>query len=200
MTAEIQAAQLGLSFALGLALGLFYDVYRVWFRAAERRWLRSLGDIVWWLAALFLAAWAMYRINGLALRGFPLALAMAGCVVEQVLISPCFFPLIRRLCGGLLAVGRRLFGLLRRLLELVLTPLVWPVELAFRLMVIVKRLSARLLGAVLRLLKWLTAPLWRPFLKLGRRGRDGVVRRLRAAREKKSAASDVDEEEIAADV
>lgn len=180
MTAEIQAAQLAWSFALGVGLGLLYDVYRVWFRAAGRRWLKAVGDIIWWLAALLVAAWAMYHINGLALRGFPLALALLGCVVEQGLISPQFFPLMRRLCGGLLAVAGRLLGIFRGLLELLLTPLVWCVELVFRLLVIAKRLLLCVFGLVFRVLKLLTSPVWLPIVKLGRRVRRGVRRRIRA--------------------
>lgn len=173
MTADIQAVQLALSFGLGLLLGVFYDVYRVWFRASGRRWLKGVGDIIWWLLALLLAALAMYRINGLQLRAFPLVLAALACLAEQALISPRFFPLINAVCRFFMRLCRKIRRLLRQLIEFLLQPLVWPVELAFRLLLVMRCLLLGLCGRAVRLLMWLGAP----FIRVARR----VYRRLRRA-------------------
>ncbi len=173
--AEFQAVQLVLAFALGLALGVFYDVYRVWFRGAHRRAAKGLGDIIWWLLALSLAAGAFYRINSLSLRAAPLALALLGVAVQQGLISPWAFPLLQRFCR---AVGRFLgwlFELLQRAVAFLLLPLVWPVELAFRLLLVLARLVRRVTSLFGRILRWLFAP---P-LRLARRVGGAVKRRLR---------------------
>lgn len=193
MTAEFQAAQLVLSCCLGLGLGLFYDIYRVWFRAPGGRWLKGLGDIVWWLLALAVAAAALYHINGLELRLFPLALAAAGCCLEQALISPRFFPLLEGVCRFGLRLFRRLLRLLRRLLECLLLPLVWPVELAFRLVLLLKGLLLRLLRALRDLLLWLLRPVLRPLRRLYRR----VRRRLKAVLRARLLAEEQTEEQAA---
>lgn len=158
----IAAEQLAAAFGLGVGLGLLYDVYRVWFRRARRPWARAVGDIAWWLCALVLAAWALYYINGLALRGFTLALAAAGAVCEQAAISPRFFPLGERVCCRGVQWVRAFGRLFLRAVEAGLTPLVWLVELAFKLVGLVWRVACRVGGILGLLVRWLTAPIWRP--------------------------------------
>lgn len=164
MMAEIQARQLALAFALGLFLGLFYDVYRVWFRHGGRTASKTVGDILWWLVALVLSAVALYHINGLALRGFALAMVALGCVTEQLFLSRRVFLFADSLAHLLLGVFRRLLGLMFRLTELLLWPLSFAVELLFRLGVKSVRLLQWLFSVFWRLLRFLTMPLWRPLL------------------------------------
>ncbi len=179
--AEFQAVQLVLAFALGIALGVFYDVYRVWFRGAHRRAAKGLGDIIWWLLALGLAAGAFYRINSLSLRAAPLALALLGVAVQQGLISPWAFPLLQRFCR---AVGRFLgwvTQLLQRLVAFLLLPLVWPVEVAFRLLLAFARLLRRVTSLLGRLLRWLFAPPVRFLRRVGGAAKRRLKRLLAAA-------------------
>lgn len=172
--AEFQAVQLVLAFALGLGLGTFYDVYRVWFRGAHRRAAKGLGDIIWWLAALSLSAWAFYRINSLALRAAPLALALLGVAVQQWVVSPWAFPLLQRFCHAMGRAIRWVMQLLQRVVAFLLLPLVWPVELVFRLLLLLARLVRRVTRFGGRILRWLFAPPVR-FL---RRAGGAVKRRL----------------------
>lgn len=167
----IAAEQLAAAFGLGVGLGLLYDVYRVWFRRARHPWARAVGDIAWWLCALVLAAGALYYINGLALRGFTLALAAVGAVCEQAAISPIFFPLGERVCRRVVQWVCALGRLVRRAVECGLTPLVWLVELAFKLVGLAWRVVCRVGGILGRLVRWLTAPIWRPVVRCVRRAR-----------------------------
>lgn len=148
------AGELAAAFALGVGLGLLYDVYRVWFRQAGKRRIRALGDIVWWLLAFVLAAVALYRINSLELRGFTLALAVAGAVAEQAWASPRFFPLSERVCAAIRHCLRRIWRLICRATELLLSPVVWAV--AFIL---------RLCGALFAAVKKVCRGIWRRFGK-----------------------------------
>lgn len=150
--AELQAMQLAMAMCLGLGLGFFYDVYRVWFRRVKLRWLAGAGDIIWWGLALLLAMGGLYRINGLELRFPVLALTVAGVCVYMGLLSPVIFPLLWRLLGGLWRVIKWLGGCFAGALGLLLCPLVWLVELAFglgQLGVQFGRAGARLLGRIL---------------------------------------------------
>lgn len=170
----IAAEQLAAAFGLGVGLGLLYDLYRVWFRRARRPWARAVGDIAWWLCALVVAAGALYYINGLALRGFTLALAAAGAVCEQASISPRFFPLGEWVCHRVVQWVCALGRFFRRAVECGLTPLVWLVELAFKLVGLVWLVACRVGGILGRPVRWLTAPVWRPVVRCVRR----VKRRL----------------------
>lgn len=138
--AELQAVQLALAFGLGLGLGFFYDFYRVWFRQLKGRLWPALGDIVWWLAALGLAFAGLYHINGAQLRLPVLLLAAAGVCLYLGFFSPVLFPLLRRLLLGLWRLLRWLLGCFARAVALLLSPLVWLVELAFRLLWLLQRL------------------------------------------------------------
>lgn len=138
--AELQAVQLALAFGLGLGLGFFYDFYRVWFRQLRGRLLPALGDIVWWLAALALAFGGLYHINGAQLRLPVLLLAAAGVCLYLGFFSPVLFPLLRRLLLGLWRLLRWLCGCFAGAVALLLSPLVWLVELAFRLLWLLQRL------------------------------------------------------------
>ena len=138
--AELQAVQLALAFGLGLGLGFFYDFYRVWFRQLKGRLWPALGDIVWWLAALGLAFGGLYHINGAQLRLPVLLLAAAGVCLYLGLFSPVLFPLLRRLLLGLWRLLRWLFGCFAGAVALLLSPLVWLVELGFRLLWLLQRL------------------------------------------------------------
>lgn len=169
MMAEIQAMQLVLAFALGAALGLFYDIYRVWFRAPGRRCIKGLGDILWWLAALLLAAVGLYYINGLALRGFTLALAAAGCLLEQLLITPGFFPLISRVSRWLVHLAGGVCRLLYRLAELVLLPLSYAAELLFRLLLLLWAVVRRLAYLLRRFGLLLVRPFWLAYARIKKR-------------------------------
>lgn len=148
---EHAACQLGGALLLGLALGLLYDLYRVWFRRAGR--MRALGDIGWWLLALAVALPVLYRIDGLALRGFTLALVALAAAGEQLLISPHFYPLGQRACARLLRLIGWLARLIARVVELVLLPLVWLADSLLRM---------------LSLLAWL---LWWPIGKIAARAK-----------------------------
>ncbi len=149
--------QLLLAFALGVGLGAFYDLYRVWFRGARSRPMRGLGDLLWWGAALFLAAGALYRIDALALRLPPLLLALLGVAVQQACISPWAFPLLQRCCRFIGRFWRGLRRLWQRAVAVLLLPLVWPVELAFRLLLLLARLLGALFGRIEGLLRRLLA-------------------------------------------
>ena len=138
--AELQAVQLALAFGLGLGLGFFYDFYRVWFRQLKGRLWPALGDIVWWLAALGLAFGGLYHINGAQLRLPVLLLAAAGVCLYLGFFSPVLFPLLRRLLLGLWRLLRWLFGCFAGAVALLLSPLVWLVELGFRLLWLLQRL------------------------------------------------------------
>jgi spore cortex biosynthesis protein YabQ len=153
--AEWQAVQLGLCFVLGLALGLFYDVYRVWFRSERRGGLRGLGDVCWWLAALLLVVLALYRINGLELRLPSLAAIAAGVCLHLGLLSPHVYPLLYRLFRAVFHLLADVCRLMARLLTLLLTPFVLVVEMGFRLLLVL-RAVLKWLG---RLICRLTAPI-----------------------------------------
>ena len=173
--AEFQAVQLVLAFVLGVGLGIFYDVYRVWFRRTQARAVKGLGDIIWWLAALGLAAWAFYRINSLSLRAAPLALALLGVAVQQWLVSPWAFPLLQRFCHAAERFLGWVMQLLQRAVAFMLLPLVWPVELVFRLLLVLMHLVRRLMNFLERILRWLFAPPVRFLRRVG----GAVKRRLK---------------------
>lgn len=196
MTAEVQAVQLLCSFGLGTGLGVFYDIYRVWFRAPGKKWLKGMGDMLWWALALAAAAGALYHINGLELRLVPLMLAAAGCIIEQALLSPRLFPAIDGLCRFVLRCCRAVGRFLRRVIEFLLYPLVWPVELAFRLLLFIRKLAVGVLKKLRDLALWLLRPLLRPFMRQYRRFKGGIKRRLKArllAEEAREAESGAEE-------
>jgi hypothetical protein len=144
-----------------LALGLFYDVYRVWFRSERRGVLRGLGDVCWWLTVLLLVAAALYQINGLELRLPTLALIAAGVCLHLGLLSPHVYPLLYRLFRGLFRLLAGVGKILSRLLTLLLTPFVMVVEMGFRLLLV--------LAAVLKWLWHVVCRLTSPIRKLLRK-------------------------------
>ncbi len=92
---ELQAVQLALALMLGVALGFWYDIYRVWFRRCRGRMLRGAGDILWWLSVLILSVVALYHINGIELRVPVLLLVAGGLSLYMGLLSPVLFPLLQ---------------------------------------------------------------------------------------------------------
>lgn len=155
--AELQALQLAMSLCLGLGLGFFYDIYRVWFRKVQvrDRLLAGVGDILWWVLALVIAMVGLYRINGLELRFPVLALAAAGVCVYMGFLSPVIFPLLWRLLGWLWRAAKWLGRCLCDAMELLLCPLVWLVELGFGILGLLGcllRLVGRILGGAVRFL------------------------------------------------
>ena len=177
--AELQAVQLASALVLGLVLGLFYDVYRVWFRTEKKHISRGLGDVLWWLAALLMVAAALYHINGLQLRAAPLMLVAGGVVLQQGVISPWTFPMLQRLVWLLVRTVRLLIRIMHRVLAIALLPLLWVVELLFRLTMLVHRLIRRLWGVICRLLAWMTAPITKPLRLLVSRLRGALKRRIK---------------------
>lgn len=158
--AELQAVQLALALGLGLGLGFFYDVYRVWFRQLRGRLWPAVGDIAWWLAALALAFGGLYRINGAELRLPVLALAAAGVCLYLGLLSPVLFGLLCRLLLGIWRLLVWLCGCFAGALALLLSPLVWLVELGFRLVLLAGRFARWLWHILSGMLAWLFKP-WR---------------------------------------
>lgn len=168
------AWQLAWAFALGLALGLLFDVYRVGFVAIKSKIWRNLADFGWWALALILFVLAMYRINGLQIRGFELALAAGGVLAEQLWISAHFTPFCAKFAAF---AGKLLRGLLRflaRLVELALAPAVWLIGLILALLGRTGRLIWAIMGAIRRVLAWGTGPIWRGMGRI-RRGVAGRV-------------------------
>jgi len=158
--AELQAVQLALALGLGVGLGFFYDVYRVWFRQLRGRFWPALGDIAWWLAALGLAFAGLYHINGAELRLPVLALTAGGVCLYLGLLSPLLFGMLCRLLLGLWRLLVWLGGCFAGALALLLSPLVWLVEICFRLIMLVQRVLARVCRLLAGLLAWLGRP-WR---------------------------------------
>lgn len=148
------AWQLVWAFVLGLALGLLFDVYRVGLKGIKSKIWQNMADFCWWALALCVFALAMYRINGLQIRGFELALAAGGVLAEQCWMSAHFTPL----CLGFVLWARRcLRGLLRFLvclIELVLKPAVWLTELIMALLGGIKRAIFGILGGIWRVISW----------------------------------------------
>lgn len=158
--AELQAVQLAAALVLGLGLGLFYDLYRVWFRQVRGRFWPALGDIVWWLSALGLAFAGLYQINGAELRLPVLALTAAGVCLYLGVCSPVLFGWLGRLLLGLWRLLAGLGGCFSGALALLLSPLVWLVELFFRLTLLFWQICRQIWHILYSLFGWLLRP-WR---------------------------------------
>ncbi|MGI6566054.1 MAG: spore cortex biosynthesis protein YabQ [Firmicutes bacterium] len=105
--------------AAGLTLGLFFDLYRLWRRAARpERAVTALSDLLFWLAAtpvtyiyLLIGNWAelrFYVFLGLFL-GLFLYFSVLSIIVLNVLLTIGYYTEV--LLGGLLQGVRRLFTL-----------------------------------------------------------------------------------------
>lgn len=160
-----QGFELAGAFVLGLLLGVLYDVYRVWFRATTGTIRHTVGDVLWWLLALGISLAVLYRLNGLEVRGFVLLLAVLGCTAQQLLLSPKLFGGMEKLFCLILRWWRGVWRIFHRAVELLLTPVVWAVEIVFRLLRLVVRLCRGVGRTVLGLLSWLLIPLFRPIYK-----------------------------------
>ncbi len=158
--AELQAIQLAAALGLGLGLGFFYDVYRVWFRQLRGRFWPALGDIVWWLVALGLAFVGLYHINGAELRLPVLVLAAAGVCLYMGLLSPLLFGCLGRLLLGLWHLLAWLGGCFGGALALLLSPLVWLVELFFRLTLFIWHFWQKIWHILVKIGSFLLRP-WR---------------------------------------
>ena len=74
-----QMLQLLAAFALGAALGLLFDAFRVLRRRARAAWMRALLDVLYSAAALF-ALFTFGMVSGAGqVRLFMLAAVAAGC-------------------------------------------------------------------------------------------------------------------------
>lgn len=158
--AELQAMQLALALGLGVGLGFFYDIYRVWFRQLRGRFWPALGDIAWWLAALGLAFGGLYHINGAELRLPVLALVAGGVCLYLGLLSPLLFGVLCKLLLGLWRLLVWLSGCFAGALALLLSPLVWLVEIFFRVIILIWHLLTQIYHSMTGLLAWLSRP-WR---------------------------------------
>lgn len=129
---EMQAVQLGLALNLGVVLGLWYDMYRVWFRHCRGRIWRGVGDILWWVAALGLSVVALYHINGVELRLPVLLLVVAGLCLYMGLLSPVLFPvlqdMVRLVWRFVLWVVGRVWHIGGLVVRFVVLPVVWVVD------------------------------------------------------------------------
>ena len=160
--AELQAVQLVLALGLGVGLGFFYDIYRVWFRQLRGRFWPALGDIAWWLAALGLAFGGLYHINGVELRLPVLALTAGGVCLYLALLSPLLFGVLCKLLLGLWRLLVWFSGCFAGALALLLSPLVWLVEIFFH----ISRLIWHILTWVCQFLAGVLAWLLRPWQRL----------------------------------
>ena len=114
----------------GFLLAASYDVYRVLFPGSKSRDPRRLaGDLLWWCFAflgsfilLFFLTWGEFRF-------FFLLFMALGFILWRHFCSRVFRHLLQMIGGGLLAA---LLWVLN-LVEKVLTILLWPLFLIFRL-------------------------------------------------------------------
>jgi spore cortex biosynthesis protein YabQ len=92
---------------VGMALGLWLELYRGHLRAARpRRAALVVRDLLFWTGATLMAAFGLYFANWLALRLY----ALCAMVLGSLLASALAGPVVRPAAGGATRAGQALIA------------------------------------------------------------------------------------------
>ncbi|WP_410512969.1 spore cortex biosynthesis protein YabQ [Paenibacillus sp. BR2-3] len=138
----------------GGAMGLAYDSYRVLsLKLHFARWLNAALDLLYWIAAALFVFRMLYAGNQGQLRFY----AFLGLFLGVWIYFLIFSVTIRRFVVMLIQSVQYVCRLLWRFIVVVIgLPLLW----LWRLFLGIIQLVGRMLLSVLKLLRWLTKPLW----------------------------------------
>lgn len=123
--AALQCAQMLCALGLGLSLGMFYDIYRIFIKKQHGRAWCWFGDLIWWLSALAWSFWVLVKISWADLR-IPIIIAVfAGILVYLYYFSPALSHVYKRTAEITVKIIKKLFSVIIRILSIIFFPLVF---------------------------------------------------------------------------
>lgn len=154
MNPGVQWLTLFLMLLAGGAMGLAYDSYRVLsVKLHFHKGVNAALDLLYWIGAAIFVFRMLYAGNQGQLRFYAFLGLFIGVWIYFLIISVT----VRRFVVMLVQAGQYMCRLLWRcIVVLIGLPLLW----LWRLLLGIFRVMGRMLLSVLKLLRWLTKPLW----------------------------------------
>lgn len=119
MELRLQLLSFLFSWGLGALLGIIFDFYRLWSEFYHwPKWIKALGDLIYWIIATILVFFSLLGVNGGQMRFYILLAVTLGLASYWVWFSPHVYRIISQ-------IWRRLVHLIKRIIWLVTRPLVW---------------------------------------------------------------------------
>ena len=157
MTLQEQFLTIGLMFSCGLALGVVFDIYRVLTGQLKApRWLISLVDLLYWIAATGFVFRALFYSNQGQIRLFVFIGLVAGVSFHYCFTS----QLTIRMVHLLIRLAQWLYRLLLRLLSIFI---VKPIFILYRILWILLGILWAITLFLYKLVIQLLYPFWKMF-------------------------------------
>ena len=132
-SAALQCAQMLCALGLGLSLGMFYDIYRIFIKKQRSKAWCWFGDLAWWLLALVWSFGILVKISWADLRIPIIITVFAGIFVYLYYFSPVLSDLYKKVVNLAVKTIKRIFSIFIRILSIIFSPLVFVTGLAYKI-------------------------------------------------------------------